>query len=261
MRVSVDIEGAPHLSMVLVGSAALNSPSIRGDYCVLEEMPKGLEGWFEPADLQSVDVSALPQQHGTFWPESLWQSSRKLTIRGWHYASPSESSSVSAAEFRDKLAALVGTVGTVTVEDSSGVRTVTGYFPVNPVITHTDTFLTDFSLIMTCPDPLKYGPPAQYSGTGPIVVENSGTGDVPFTVSASQRVTTLTVSCGGRTLEWTGNSLGLVLDTADGRPLSPSGVEVGYLVQADPVRIPPGSQTVQVTANVPVTLTVRSGWK
>lgn len=261
MRITVRPVGQQ--SIVLVDGSDLNAWAINGDMCVLSPEPEGLEGWRESAPVKFDDPGEMPLQDGAFWPEQTFLERRVLTIRGIHMAEwlPG-SSELAAARFRDQLAALTGVAVEVQVHDQAGPRTVQGYFSAPPGVYALDDLNTEFTLFVTCPDPLKYGSAIQYSaGGGVLTVENAGTGEVPFVAATTDQVTNLSISMGGARVEWQGNSAGLLLDLADGVPRDNAGNEVGVLVWADLLRVPPGQHELQVESDAVVTLTVRPGWK
>jgi hypothetical protein len=93
----------------------------------------------------------------SYAPDEILLSSRLLTIRGF-YRAGREASSIGTARFEDQLAALVGEWLQITIEDSAGVRTAEGFVSAIPVNTRVNEWTVKFSLIVLCPDPLKYGP-------------------------------------------------------------------------------------------------------
>jgi hypothetical protein len=262
MRVLVTPVNRPRDALVLVDGSPLNTWPIRGEVVGLQK--DGLEGWYESATPR-VDLSEISQQHGSYWPGLVLMNARILTIRGFHRAFRTESSTLAVARIRDQLAALVGEDLAITVEDAAGPRTVTGILTDQVATTHKNTITTLFSLIITCPDPIKYGPPVPRSASGGTVqVENLGSADTWPTIDATGTLTNLRLALAGRVVEWQGSSTGLHLDMRDGLPMTPAGVEVGALVHDDLLVVPPGTSSIEVTtvpAGRPVTVTVRSGWK
>ncbi|WP_156027436.1 hypothetical protein [Mycetocola saprophilus] len=222
----------------------------------------GLEGWYSPASTRVDDQPDLPHLHGTYWPEAVYLSNRVLTIRGFHAAGIGSGSSLSAARLRDRVAALVGEVVMVTVDDPAGPRHVTGYVADAPGIDRLSERRSKFSLVISCPDPLKYGPRVDYSVSGAsVLVLNSGTGPVAPVLTVSSRVTVVDVQLGGSRVRWSGAADSLLLDLGDGRPLGPDGQETGVLIYADALRVPPGEHRLTVTCDGSLTVSVRSGWK
>lgn len=261
MRVTISLASTNEPVFSLVDGSWLNSWPVRGELLALEK--DGLDGWYESVDPRVDDMPELPGQHGSFWPEEVLLASRVLTIRGFHYGMVGRSSTLAVARFRDLVASLVGVALRVAVEDAAGMREVTGYISSQVPMTLLTERGTKFSLIIMCPDPLKYGQAVAYpAGGGVVSLENVGTGDVAFTVSTQSRIKSLQVQYSGSRFVWEGDSKdGLFVDLADGRPVDAAGAEVGFLVDADPIRVPPGRHSVSVVADVPVTVTLRPGWK
>lgn len=263
MRVTIEPLARPQATMVIVDASELNAWAVNGTVLVLEPEPDGLEGWRAPAEVRDAEQPALPRQHGTFWPEALYMGGRTLTVRGNHGSAWNpESSSLATVRFRDELAAMVGETVRVTVEDQAGAREVTGFLPAPPVIRYSSDVDTGFSIIVSCPDPLKYGSRADYPVSGSsVTVANAGTGLVAPVLTVSSAVSVLDVRYGGARVRWTGSASSLVLDLADGRPLGPDGQETGVLVFADYLRIPQGEHVLSVECDGDLTVSVRSGWK
>lgn len=256
MRVTIKPQHSDEFT--LVDGTFLNSWSPGGEMFILRR--DGLQGWFESAESRGEEMPGLPGTSGQFWPEEVFTNGRVLTVRGTHI-SQGNASTLSTARFRDSLAALVGQSLSMWVADSAGSREVSGFVSGRVNTVHRTETVTDFSLIITCPDPLKYGQPVTYQGPGLLPVENIGTGDVPLVVSTPDRVTRIYLELAGRRVEWQGDAEGLVLDLSDGVPRDSHGDEVGVLVWADLLRVPPGQHELQVESDAVVTLTVRPGWK
>lgn len=262
MRVTVTPVSRPGDALVLVDGSPLNAWPIRGEVVGLEK--DGLEGWTESV-VPRVDLSQIPQQNGSYWPGLVLMSSRILTIRGFHRAFRSGSSTLAVARFRDLLASLVGEELEIEVEDAAGPRWVSGILTDQVAATHKNNITTMFSLIVTCPDPVKYGLPVATPASGGVArVENLGTADVWPVFDVAGSVTLVRATLGGRVLEWQGSSTGLHIDARDGVPLTPAGAEIGVLTHDDLFQVEPGVSDIQVTttpAGRSVTVTVRSGWK
>lgn len=133
------------------------------------------------------------------------------------------------------------------------------------LLLHHNPELAVSSLIVTCPDPVKYGLPVATPASGGVArVENLGTADVWPVFDVAGSVTLVRATLGGRVLEWQGSSTGLHIDARDGIPLTPAGTEVGVLTHDDLFQVGPGVSDIQVAttpAGRSVIVTVRSGWK
>lgn len=261
MRVTVTPDRHPSWGFTLSDGSHLNR-LVRDGVAWILTKGDGLEGWYESADPRVEVMPDVPGVDGAYWPEEILLSSRTLAIRGQVIALGSRASSVGVASIRDRIAALVGEPVTVSIEDPAGVREVRGYVSGRTAPNRTNEKGFPFMIVVTCPDPLKYGQAVRYpAGTGPLVLENIGTGEVPFTVTTPNRVTSLQIEYAGNRFVWAGDADGLTVELADGRPLDAEGYQVGYLIDADPIRIPHGAHSVSVKASTPVTVLLRPGWR
>lgn len=218
---------------------------------------KGIDGWYGTTDPRA-SLQAIPQQRGAYWPSFVLPSHRVLTIHGEVWCR----SSVEQVTARRRINDLAYRDLTICVEDSSGPLTVTGFISSDPDPTiHWTELHASFSLIVTAPDPTKYGPAVALPvESGVVTVENIGTADVWPTFTTEGHTTALSGTLGGHTFTWEGDAMGLTLDCAAGVPLS-GGVVAGALLDDDLFMIPPGQHTLTVASDAPVTVTVRSGWK
>lgn len=258
MRVTVMLLDHPERVLTLVDGSWMNHRWLGGEILGLEK--QGIDGWYDSLSPRDADPQAIPQQDGSYWPAMVNVAHRVVTVRGVHRGS----SSLHVARFRDILAALVGEALEVRVDDASGARSAQGFVSAQIPATLTDARTTRFSLIVTCPDPLKYGPEVLFTGAGgAVTVENTGTGDVFPRFDVAGPVSEFSASLGDSTVQWAGPSgVGLSLDMSDGLPLR-GGSVVGTLVQDDLIKIPPGVSTVSVsaTAGASVQVAVKPGWK
>lgn len=259
MLLTIVPDRRPQDALHLLGSERAQASGIEW---VLEP---DLEGWHDGAELRVEEMPEIPGMHGTFWPDEVLMGARVLTIPGYVQVRGEAGSSLGLAAARNRLLGLVGEPLTIQVIDEAGPLQVSGYLAAPPILQRRVARRRfGFSLVVRCPDPLKYGPLVHHRhtvGETSLELENSGTGDVAFVVSAATRIRSLLVELGQNRVEWIGDATGLVLDLADGRPLAPSGSETGYLVSADAVRVPPGVHALRVVADAPVTVSIRPGWK
>lgn len=218
-----------------------------GEIYVLEK--NGLEGWFEPSSPR-ISIGAIPGSDGAFWPDRLLLAARILTIRGFHVAS--RRSTLAAARFRDRLAAWATRPLRMIVDDTPGVRTVEGVLSDQIVINRKNEAVTKFSLIITCPDPLKYSPASHYTArSGKLfVAENNGTAPVFPQVRFSHCPVSVRVAYGGGRLEWSAENLSIlessVLNLESGQMVLESGRAIGSVLDIDLPSFQPGSQTAGV---------------
>lgn len=217
----------------------------------------GLEGWYGTTDPRA-SLQAIPQQRGAYWPSFVLPSHRVFTIHGEVWCR----STVEQASARARINNLAFRDLTVCVEDGGGPLTVTGFISSDPDPTiHWSELYATFSLIITAPDPTKYGVPVATPVLNEsAVVENIGNAEVWPVFSTPDPVSSLTASLDGRSFTWEGGADGLELDSATGIPLS-AGAVSGVLVEDDLFTIPPGQHALTVVSDATVTVTVRSGWK
>ena len=219
----------------------------------------GLHGWKNGVEPR-YEAPEIPGGDGNYAPDEINLAARLLTIRGFRRVF-SPASTVGLAAFEDFLASLVGEWLTITVEDAAGPRTVSGFVSAIPVNDRVSEWTVKFTLIVLCPDPLKYGSPVPFlAPTGTVLVSNAGTGRVFPRLEVTGPVTVVDVQVPGRRVRWVGDANGLLLDFADAFPLS-GGVEVGTLVHAGLFRIPPGTTAIAVTTDGDLTIGVAPGWK
>lgn len=215
----------------------------------------GISGWFGSPQIRE-DVVSAQGIDGDFWPQSMTQGARTVTLTGYVITE----SSMELAREVDRINSLVGQRLTVTCEDAHGRRSMTGFLSDNPIssVFHDEQECT-FALVITCPDPKKYGPWVAYAGTGMVRVANHGTvPSYPRVHAEGSPLTTLTLACGGQTVEWKGSATSLDLDLSD---LAPS---TGALSQDNAFAVPPGGAKVSVSAtgtDAAVTLYGRDAWR
>lgn len=141
----------------------------------------GLEGWLEGVTPRFEDP-IVPTGHGSYGPADIYLASRIVTVRFAARAMFRHGgSSLMVAQFDDLVASLVGEWVEIRVEDASGVRTASGYVGALPVRERISEWAARYTLIMNCPDPLKYGTTVAYAAAGGAVdVRNEGVPGVPY---------------------------------------------------------------------------------
>ena len=257
MRITVTPSQRPRDAFALIDGSPLNTYDPRVEVIGLER--GGLDGWkngvaprYEAPDVVGGD--------GSYAPHEILLSSRLLTVRGF-YRAGELASSIGAARFEDQLAALLGEWLQVTVEDAAGIRAVEGFVSAIPVNERVTDTLVRFTLIILCPDPLKYGPTVWTpAAPGAVVVHNAGTGRVFPRLAVTGAVTYLDVQVPGYRVRWEGDAVDLALDLRDALPLS-DGQETGVLVHAEVFRLPPGRTTLTVASDGELQIGVAPGWK
>lgn len=257
MRVTVTPSQRPRDAFTLIDGSPLNSYDPRAEVIGLDR--GGLDGW-KNGVAPRYEAPEVVGGDGSYAPDEILLSSRVLTIRGF-YRAGELASSVAAAHFEDRLAALLGEWLHVTVEDAAGIRAVEGFVSAIPVNERIEDSLVRFTLIILCPDPLKYGPAVWVpAAPGMVAVENAGTGRVFPRFAVTGALTYLDVQVPGYRVRWQGDAVDLALDLRDALPLS-HGQETGVLVHAEVFRLPPGRTTITVATDGALQIGVAPGWK
>lgn len=214
----------------------------------------GISGWYgaQGAREQATDI---PQQDGAYWPSRLTAGGRTVTIN----AAAVCMSGIQLAALRDRLNALACQPLTLTIEDAHGIRSADCWLAddTDPIPLPTEQAAA-FTLVLYCPDPLKYGPPVTYPASGGVIrVRNEGNAPTWPSVAVSGHATSLRLTLGDGEVRWQGDADGLTLDFHDMIPSS------GTIVHDLAFRIPPGASAVTATvdAGATVSMTVRPAWR
>lgn len=215
---------------------------------------EGIDGWDGTPAVRESPV-ARPQADGSYMPSRLTTDHRVLTLRCFVKCT----SSLETALLKDRVSNLMARRLTVSVEEPTGTREVTGFLSGDPAsaMAWWDQALR-FSLIITCPDPLKYGPPLAYEGDGSdVVAANTGMLPVWPAIRVTGMAKDLTLEYAGHQVVWSGPADGMTLDFADMVP------SAGIVTKDDAFRLPVGESTVRysITAGATLHLTVRPAWR
>lgn len=224
---------------------------------------EGLDGWYDSADPRMGEPVENPAADGAFWPEEIRMRARVLTVRGFYSTFGSSASEITLGAARDVVSDFVGSPLRVTVSDEVGDRFVTGYVASRVVFERISDYAFYFTLIIQCPDPVKYGPPMLVevpAGAATVDIENNGRAFVSPVYQARSAIPSLLVEGGGARFEWSGASALLTLDLLEGVPRNSAGTVVGTVVRGEAIRVPPGKSTLKVTASKAGYLTLRAGW-
>ena len=219
----------------------------------------GLEGWFETPGLRDSTVDN-PNGDGVMNPVVKRQKQRTVTIRGWVFPE----STIQENEAVDRLNDLVCRDLLLTVYDTAGPRHCRAWIPDDNGIVfdpYGDTM--EFTLVLCCGDPLKYGNPVAFRANGGrFRVENRGmVATFPrVSVSNPNGVSFISVTDGsGHEVAWEGDgsSTSVELDFRDLNPI------VGNVTVDDVFTIPHGMSDVYLTADSGSTasLIVEPAWR
>ena len=218
----------------------------------------GVKGWFGSPEARE-GVTKASGHDGDFWPASMTQGARTATLSGAILAR----STVALARELDRLDALAGRRLTVTCEDAHGVRVAEGFLSDDPdpeVDGSTEQSAT-FDLVMTFPDPHRYG---RWSTVAPrggraILPNDGNVTSYPRAHVASKdgetAFTYLSLASGGQRVTWSGSALSLDIDLADMVP------STGTVSVDNAFAVPPGGCTALVASDGDVTIEVRDAWR
>lgn len=261
MRVNIENLGGSPGRLVLLGGALPGEWPHRDGTWGLER--DGLEGWYESVDSREGDLVAIPDANGSYWPQELFSESRVVTVRGFFSTLGTDASDVSTGTARDLVASFHKAPVRVTVSDEIGDRYVTGYVAASIQITRVSNVLFKFSVIVNCPDPIKYGPESIKSlpaAAAPFEVDNSGRAAVAPVIRSVGRIRSLRVENGSGSFVWVGDTTSLTIDLREGIPRNAAGAETGTVLFGEIVEIPPGRSTVSVVADQKTEFGMRAGW-
>lgn len=172
----------------------------------------GIKGLYGSPDVREKPLDR-PQMDGAYWPSRLTQGARTITLDAFAHGL----SSVETMRLIDRLNDLMGRELSILVEDSAGQRTLSGWLSADPeplMLTTQRHFA--FALVITCPDPYKYGEWLWHSPqSGRVLVSNTGTAPTWVRFEASSRITRLYAAWLDAEIEWEGDIASLTLDTRD----------------------------------------------
>lgn len=172
----------------------------------------GIKGLYGSPDMREKPLER-PQMDGAYWPSRLTQGARTITLDAFAHGL----SSVETMRLIDRLNALIGRELTILVEDSAGQRTLSGWLSADPeplMLTTQRHF--EFALVVTCPDPYKYGAWLwQTQQSGRLQLANIGTAPTWIRFRGASHITRLHAVWGDAEIEWEGDTNDLLLDTRD----------------------------------------------
>lgn len=218
---------------------------------------EGVEGWYGTPEPRNGAVEAAGHD-GDYAPIDLTSGARTVTIEG----AIKEPSNLAFARALDRLNSLMGKTIELHCDDFCGTRVCSGFVSDDPAPTvyARDNFAT-FTLVITCPDPLRYGKWAYYSLADSARVFNGGNAkSYPKLIveprEEGAKVTTVTLQCGSQKVVWSGSGTDtLEIDLAEMVPT------YGTVSQDNAFAIPPGGATVKCYTDGVATLMCRDAWR
>lgn len=214
-----------------------------------------VEGWFGSPDVRENPIE-LTMEDGDYFPNTLSQGARTVTLSAFIKG-------VSSIELEAELSKLNGMIGKKIVlagESADGYKECTGYISADPepVINPYGQSAT-LDIIITCPDPYKYGAEAVYEYKPSFFIANGGTVLMypVLRLQSANYITSVNYTVAGKTFKWAGYTKNLILDLKNMKSDS------GYFVAPVLAPIKPGGDTVDIECNTSVTgtLSVRPAWR
>lgn len=218
-----------------------------------------LEGWYGSPGVDT-DLQRVPGRDGSYPPGLYVRGSRVVTVGcAWRCMTD-----VEASMLMDRLNAIVAGPLTLSVEDPGGRRHATCHLTdqIEPTLSPQWDAVW-FDLILTCPDPLRYGDPVLFTfAGGRCQVENQGNAATLPVVHATNPSGVGFVSVtddSGHEVAWEGDGSATEV-TLDFSSLNPG---VGAVTRDDAFPIRPGIGTVYATATSgsSITMTVNPAWR
>lgn len=215
---------------------------------------EGVDGWDGTPAVRESPVSR-PQADGSYMPSRLTVDHRVITLRCFvKCRTELESSAV-----KDRVNDLMARRLKVSFEEPAGRREVSGFLSGDPATTMAFWgHALSFSLIITCPDPYKYGDRVIFTGDGLSVgVSNPGPLPVLPTIRAEGQMSGLSLKLGGHQVIWSGDTTALSLDFADMVPSS------GVISKDDAFEVPHGESTIEYTIKglASIKVAIRPAWR
>ena len=220
---------------------------------------KSIKGWDSPP-AADYKPQRRPTADGSYMPTAgqLTTEGRTLELACWTVCE----SSIAQSNACDRIADLIGRILTIRVTDSAGTRQTSGWITDDPNGTrwrHEENL--NFTLVIYCPDPLKYGPPIEYpASTGMITVRNHGPPPVYPILHVTGTPKTVSLTYDGHRITWTLPNTGPVDAKLDLATMIP---DTGTITMDDTFQVPPGTHLIRstTTGNANTSLIIRNAWR
>lgn len=215
-----------------------------------------VDGWFGSPDVRESPVG-MSMEDGDYFPNTLSQGARVVTLSILYKGS----SSVDVETAINRVNAMIGKHLELVAETADGSKTCECYISADPepnTTTHAQAVSMD--IILTCPDPRKYGIRASYDYKPVLTIANNGNVDMYPIVNiqgTNENITEFRYTCKGKSLKWTGDARAITLDLKNMTASS------GIFTEPVLVPIPAGSAMVEMSANTAVsgTVSVQPAWR
>lgn len=212
----------------------------------------GSEGWFGTPAPREEPVKRF-QTDGDLFPSRITQGPRIATFHGHGRFD----SSIDATLFMDEVNGLFGRELNIIEEGPNGPRSARAFLSADPEFELRErSTVLDFDLIVTCPNPLKFGHAvtvALANGVNAIMVD----GNAPTwpSVDVVGSASSLSAACRGRQVQWTGSIGGASLDFDDMQP------SAGKVAKDNAFQLMPGSNDVSVQCDGQAIMSFRPAWR
>lgn len=226
---------------------------------------EGIENWDTTAPLKNTDSEPYPNTAGSIPPVNLTYGHR-IPIVHFYYLSGPEGSSLATTQAKRNIRELTGQWITLYVHNEEGLLHVRGYVSITPTISPIDATSFEATIVVTCPDPIKYSAYEEYQLSGSNYLTWKSGGDYPTypIIAINKSVTSVHITVNGSLFVWEGNSSSFVLNGANNIPYDLDGNYLDGTVAADVLQLPPNTvNTIQViAANVGASIvSVHNGWR
>lgn len=214
----------------------------------------GIKGLYGTPNMRESPLDR-PQMDGAYWPSRLTQGARTITLDAFAHGL----SSIETIRLIDRLNNLTGRELTVLVEDAAGRRTLSGWLAADPepLMLVTQRHF-EFALVITCPDPYKYGDWLWQHVTSnrALPLRNPGTAPTWLCLRAASHITTLDAVWGDAEISWEGDASSLALDTRDMIP------SAGRIVVDWAMPIQPGGTRIAIQTDCSaLDVGIRPAWR
>lgn len=199
-----------------------------------------VEGWYGTPALRETPFERYGMD-GDAPPSRKTQGARHVSI----YGALEAQSTIESTSAIDSINAIFGKDLRITGEDANGARHIKGYLADDPMPTFLPgEKLVKFSLVFTCPYPIKSGDDVAYPvSNGRALVRNGGNAQAWPKLKVEGTVTSASVSYMGHSVTWRGNADSLCIDLFDLSCTS------GEIVTDDAFSVPPGDSSIYVSVS------------
>lgn len=226
---------------------------------------EGIENWATTAPLKNTDPEPYPNTAGSIPPVNLTYAHR-IPVVHFYYLSGPEGSSLATAQEKRNIRGLTGQWVTLYVHDEEGLLYARGYISTAPTISPIDSTSFEATIIITCPDPIKYSIYEDYQLSNGASLTWKSSGDYPTypRVTIDEAVTAVRITVNGNLFDWEGSADSFILDGVNNIPYDQAGNYLTGTIAATALQLPPDSDNIiQVSAAGAASsvVSVHNGWR